>query len=123
MQPMEPVTGRTVITAYGDGGFRLGGHVFSGSVLVFPWGVQPWSPVTFDDLDRDAFQAAFERARELDFLLVGTGERQQFLPPALAAHFREAGLTVEVMATGAACRTFNALQGEDRPVGAALIAV
>jgi uncharacterized protein len=36
---------------------------------------------------------------------------------------REAGIGVEWMDTGAACRTFNVLLLEDREVAAALIAV
>ncbi len=36
---------------------------------------------------------------------------------------RRAGITVDAMDTGAACRTFNVLAGEGRRVAAALIAV
>ena len=36
---------------------------------------------------------------------------------------RERGLRIEPMTTGAAARTFNVLLGEQRKVGAALLAV
>ena len=38
-------------------------------------------------------------------------------------HSRETGLALEAMDTGAACRTYNVLLAEGRPVGAALVAV
>ena len=43
--------------------------------------------------------------------------------PGLRESLRAAGLVVEPMDTGAACRTFNLLVSEDRWVAAALIAV
>jgi uncharacterized protein len=45
------------------------------------------------------------------------------VPPALRAALRGAGIAVEPMDTGAACRTFNVLLAEGRRVAAALIAV
>jgi uncharacterized protein len=43
-------------------------------------------------------------------------------PPGLRAALRDKGLVLEWMDTGAACRTFNVLLGEDRAAVAALIA-
>jgi uncharacterized protein len=37
--------------------------------------------------------------------------------------FADAGIGLEPMTTGAACRTYNVLLAEGRPVGAALVAV
>lgn len=56
-------------------------------------------------------------------LLVGCGRRMTLLAPDLRKALRDAGLVVDVMDTGAACRTYNVLLGEKRPVAAALIAV
>ncbi len=44
-------------------------------------------------------------------------------PPALRAALRAAGVALEAMDTGAACRTFNVLVAEERRVAAALIAL
>jgi len=41
----------------------------------------------------------------------------------LRAMIREAGISVEVMSTGAAVRTYNVLLAEERAVAAAFIAV
>ena len=56
-----------------------------------------------------------------DILLLGTGEKQQFLAPRLMKPVAEAGTGLEVMDTAAACRTYNVLMAEDRHVVAALI--
>ena len=54
-------------------------------------------------------------------LVVGCGARSVFLPPPLRAGFKAAGVALEVVDTGAACRIYNVLLAESRKVGAALI--
>lgn len=56
-----------------------------------------------------------------EILLVGTGRRQHFLPPALLGPLLAAGIGVETMDTQAASRTYNILMAEGRRVVAALI--
>jgi uncharacterized protein len=67
--------------------------------------------------------AAFDRAGNLDFFLIGTGGDPWPLPEHLRLRFREVSLRVDSMPTGAAVRTFNILLAENRRVGAGLIAV
>jgi uncharacterized protein len=55
-----------------------------------------------------------------ELVLLGTGARQIFPAPSFGARFLEAGIGFEVMDTGAACRTFNVLVGEQRLVVALL---
>jgi uncharacterized protein len=59
----------------------------------------------------------------IDFLLVGTGSELRVLPAAVRAGLKEAGIGVEVMATGAAARTFNVVVSEGRRVAGAFVAV
>jgi uncharacterized protein len=59
----------------------------------------------------------------LDFLILGTGRRQELPTPGVRRAFVEAGVSLEAMDTGAACRTYNILLAEGRPVGAALVAI
>ncbi|MEM9360380.1 MAG: MTH938/NDUFAF3 family protein, partial [Pseudomonadota bacterium] len=66
---------------------------------------------------------ALEDLKAPEFLLLGTGRKQHFPTPELRAAFAEAGIGLEAMNTGAACRTYNVLLAEGRPVAAALIAV
>ena len=69
------------------------------------------------------FARLFAEAGTVEILLVGTGTDLKPLPPALRATFREARISADPMATGAAVRTYNVLLAEDRAVAAALIAV
>ncbi|MBK9956523.1 MAG: Mth938-like domain-containing protein [Rhodocyclaceae bacterium] len=54
-------------------------------------------------------------------LLLGTGRRQLFPPAPWLKPLIDLGIGVEVMDTGAACRTYNVLVAEGRDVAAALI--
>ena len=60
-------------------------------------------------------------ALEPEIVLIGTGQSQVFPPRAFLASFLRRGVGVEVMDTGAACRTYNVLMAEGRRVAAALI--
>jgi uncharacterized protein len=57
-----------------------------------------------------------------EIVLLGTGARQIFPAASFGAQFLRAGIGFEVMDTGAACRTFNVLVGEQRQVVALLLA-
>ena len=122
--PLIP-QGKQVIDAYGDGGFRVSGTRVEGSVIVFPdrlfaWGAAALAEVTVAMLD--AVTAA-GRAGQVDLLLLGTGPRMAQIDRGLRQDLRAAGVVIEVMDTGAACRTYNVLLAEGRKVAAALIAV
>jgi len=56
-------------------------------------------------------------------LLLGCGRGMGVVPREVRAALRAAGIVVEAMDTGAACRTYNVLLTEGRDVAAALIAV
>ncbi|MGI9382723.1 MAG: Mth938-like domain-containing protein [Methyloligellaceae bacterium] len=115
--------GQAPIDAYGNGGFRFAQMSHRGSLLLLPSGIYAWPVHQFDDLVGVDFERVFGEAAAIDFLLLGTGEKQQFPPAAIREAFATAGLGLEVMDTGAACRTYNVLLGEQRAVAAALIAV
>jgi uncharacterized protein len=115
--------GRAGLDAYGNGGFRFAGMSHRGSILCLPSGIHGWSPATVADLDRDAFAPIIAEAGAIEFLLIGTGPDIVYLDDDLRAAFREAGVRIEVMSTGAAVRTYNVMLSEDRPVAAALLAV
>ena len=57
-----------------------------------------------------------------DILILGSGKMMKRLDKDLSAALRAAGIIVEVMDSGAACRTYNVLLAEQRPVAAALFA-
>ena len=118
-----PAATPRVIDAYGNGGFRVGGEAFTGSILVLPDGsVTSWS-ADASALSPDSFTAVTATSPPPEILLLGCGPRAAFVPPPVRQHLREAGIVVDAMGTGAACRTYNVLIAEGRRVAAALIAV
>lgn len=56
-----------------------------------------------------------------EVIILGTGTRQHFLSPELQAHVLQHGVGLEVMSNDAACRTWNVLTTEDRPVVLAIM--
>jgi uncharacterized protein len=117
------VPGRHAIDAYGRGGFRFAGMSHRGSILLLPSGVSAWPVASADEIGPAAFERVFAEAPAVEFLVLGTGSGFAVVPPALRARFREAGISLDVMQTGPAVRTYNVLLAENRRVGAALIAV
>ena len=111
------------IDAYGDGGFRFAGMSHRGSLLCFPDGIWAWPVQHPAHLTESALTAAFDRSKTLDFFLIGAGRDPWILPEDLRKRFRDFSLSVDVMPTGAAVRTYNILLAENRRVGAGLIAV
>ena len=112
---------RQLIQSYGEGRFRISGTVHDGGVLVFPERTLPWPVASIRGVDSLAEVTAAEPAVEI--LLLGCGSRFETIPAALKEALREAGVMVDSMDTGAACRTYNVLVSEGRRVAAALIAI
>jgi uncharacterized protein len=111
------------IDAYGNGGFRFGGMSHRGSLICFPDGMWAWQVASVADLSEASLAPAFAHAGEIDVFLIGAGRDPWVLPAALRALFRERSISVDVMATGAAVRTYNILLAENRRAGVGLIAV
>jgi uncharacterized protein len=115
--------GQQIIQSYADGGFRVSGQVYKASVLVWPDKTVPWALASFPALEVSDFSPVFDHDPLPDVVLFGTGATQQFLQPALRQALRDKGLVIEVMDTGAACRTYNVLLAEGRRVVAAMLPV
>ena len=118
------VEGQHPVEAYGNGGFRFAGMSHRGSILLLPNGVHAWSATMTSEIQIASLATLLDLPKgAIELLLVGTGAELVPLSPALRVKLREAGMTSEPMATGAAARTYNILLGEGRRVGAALLAV
>ena len=122
---MEPARfpGRAPIDAYGSGGFRFADMSHRGSILVLPSAIEAWAVNAPGEVTVASFRRLLDEAAPIDILLVGTGPSLALLPAEAMAALRAAGLEPDLMATGAAVRTFNVLLSEGRQVAAALIAV
>ncbi len=115
--------GRAPIDAYGNGGFRFADMSHRGSILCLPSGIYAWLPTRPSELNPGAFAPVLAEKEALSLLLLGTGPRQHMPGAEVRRVFAEARIGLEVMDTGAACRTYNVLLAEGRPAGAALLAV
>jgi len=112
--------GQNLITASGDGYIAINGVRHEASLLLLPDQIEPgWGAAGFDALSARDFADIAEIGCEV--LLFGTGRRQRFPRPALLQPLMAARIGVEVMDTGAACRTYNILMAEGRKVAAALL--
>ena len=117
--PIIPA-GRQVIDSYGPGGFHVSGAGYDGPILVFPETTVAWSVTSFADVSIETLRPVIEHGG-IRILLLGCGRRMEFVSPALRQALRGAGIVLDAMDTGAACRTYNILLSEERPVAAALL--
>ena len=116
---LDPGSGRYLITGYRAGSVLVNGEAHEHSLIVTPERIVAWRPLTIDDLGAEDLAAIALLAPEI--VLIGTGSRLRFPGAALLARLTDAGIGVECMDTGAACRSFAVLSAEGRRVAAALI--
>lgn len=108
------------LTGYGPGWIEVNRVRHAQAVLVLPRGeVRPWDLPDWQALAAGDFEAMLALGPEV--VLLGTGSRQRFAHPRLYACLSAARIGLEMMDTGAACRTYNILMSEGRQVLAALI--
>ncbi len=119
LTPLIPA-GRQFIERYAASGFRISGEIYAGPVLVFPDRTLSWAVAEDAALSWEALQPVIENGG-VQILLLGLGRRMMAMPAELRARLRGVGIGLEAMDTGAACRTYNVLLAEDRPVAAALL--
>ncbi|WP_319569392.1 Mth938-like domain-containing protein [Cohaesibacter marisflavi] len=115
--------GHDPIDFYGNGGFRFGEMSHQGAILFLPSGVHRWDVETVNALTTDHFEKLLAESRDIELLILGTGNLIVPLAQSLANHIRQAGIKLDIMDTGAAVRTLNILLSEDRAVAAALFPV
>ena len=112
--------GGQLINSYGDGGFRISGRRYEGSVLVLFDRVVPINVLRINDLTPQFVDEFKGPAPQI--LLVGCGDSMGLVPNDVTVALRDRGVVVEPMDTGAACRTYNVLLTEGRRAAALLIA-
>jgi uncharacterized protein len=113
-------TSGNVIRSYSPGEISLRDTVFTSHVIISQEQIiSDWNPPAVDQLSIADFAPALEL--KPDIILFGTGLQQRFPDISLLTEIMRSGVAIEVMDTTAACRTFNVLIGEYRPVVAALL--
>ncbi len=114
---------RNYIDHYGDGGFRIGGERYEGSVIVAPEQIWPWAVSVMAELTAESVADIFSADPPVDLLLIGCGAKVARVPPDVRDALKSKAIFADGMDTGAACRTYNVLMAEERRVAAALIAI
>ena len=94
-----------------------------GSLLCLPEGIWAWPVAAITALTDEALGLVFARAGDLDFFILGTGAEPWIVPSRIRDRFRAAHISLDVMTTAPAVRTYNVMLMESRRVGAGLIAV
>lgn len=106
------------ITAYDPGSVRVGEATFTQSIaLAHATAARDWAHT--GELDAAALQAGTQL--DCEILIIGTGPTHRFPRPEALRPLIEARIGFEVMASRAACRTYNVLLGEGRKVGLLLV--
>jgi uncharacterized protein len=115
----ETLAGINLVRAHSPGEIRVGETVIRHSCLLRADRLVQWRPRTLDALTLEDLEPIFELQPEI--VVLGTGTRQRFPDAKLLGSVLARGIGCEVMNTAAACRTYNVLVSEDRPVVAALL--
>ena len=107
------------IRAYARGEIIVNEKRITESVIISATDILPWPPGSLEALTPEHLEIILEQQPEV--VILGTGDTLTFPAPEIAAVIQTQGIGLEVMATDAACRTFNVLLSEDRHVVAGLI--
>ena len=110
---------RNKIDAYSTGQITIANRAYTASLLVSPDTiVTDWPPQTFPELTTSHVEQILTLTPEI--VIMGTGNTLIFPTRTLLQPITEGSIGIEIMDTGAACRSYNFLLGEGRHVVAAL---
>ena len=111
-----------LVRHYSPGELRVGQAAYEYSLIITPReGARRWEPQDFESLQIEHIEAFLEQEPQPELILLGTGERQRFLPREYMAPLINARIGVEVMTSAAAARTWNIVLSEGRQALAALL--
>ena len=109
-----------LITGYSDSFIEVNKQRHAKNLIVMPQElILDWDAKTFTDLNEQHLTKISDLNPEV--VLLGVGEKHQFLHPKIYQALTTKGIPLESMTTAAACRTYNILMSEGRNVLAALI--
>ncbi len=110
------------INSYEQGAIQIGNQRFVDSFIITPsLVINNWPPQSFSDIASHHLDQLIEMKPEL--ILLGTGRKQQFPDNDLLSSVAKFHIGLEVMDTGAACRSYNILLEEGRNVAAAILMI
>ncbi len=115
-----------LISHYGPGVLAVNGNEYTSNLLITQDTVlENWVDGDIKQVSEESFAPLLNMAPEArpEIVLLGSGEAHVFPDMKILAALKQQGLTVEVMNTRAACRTYSVLVSEYRSVAAALIQI
>ncbi len=118
-----PSSSIQIVESYGPGGFRISGVRHEGALLVTPEATTTIEAVSVADLTISNLALLIAPNANIELLLLGGGSAMQIPAVQLRDDLRSNGIALEPMDTGAACRTYNVLVGENRRVAAVLLPI
>jgi uncharacterized protein len=110
-----------LIRSYGPGRFLIGQREWRSPILVTATFTTAWDVTRAEELSLDTLAPLKEAPTPTELLVLGCGPRAIFVAPAVRAALKGAGMALEVVDTGSACRIYNVLLAESRRVAAALV--
>jgi len=116
----DNTVGGNLIRAYQPGQVQIRDDYYVASLIVSRDRLlTDWQPRHIGELQSRHLQTILEIKPEV--VLLGTGDHQVFPEPETFITLMDLGIGFEVMDNAAACRTYNILLAEERPVALALI--
>lgn len=121
---LDSASSKYPIRSYQPGQIQINDEIITTSIIVTPEIlVNPWRPQQLNELNSEDIERILELKPRPTIVLLGTGQTLKFPPTSLLASLYQHQIGVEVMDTGAACRTFMVLSSEGRKVAAALLII
>ncbi len=109
-----------IITRYGSGFVDVRDERHTRSIFVFPdQPVEPWACDQIGAVTTDNLATLIDYRPEL--VVIGSGPEFAFPDIQVQLDLQQRGIGCEIMASAAACRTYNVLVSERRRVVAALL--
>jgi uncharacterized protein len=117
---ITPVVAKSkqLITGYGKGGFKINQEWVEGSLLVLPDRYVAWPCENYSSDPVEAFMRILPEIKAIELLIVGLDPSFPRPPDLFRQALRDLKISLEIMNTGAACRTYSVLLSEERKVGA-----
>ena len=110
-----------IIRAYAAGSITTSHETVTHSVVLAAGSIAPWAPASAAAISVADIEQLIALGPEV--ILIGTGANLVFPSPSALAPARARRIGIEVMDTGAACRTYNLLTTDGRKVVAGLLMI
>jgi uncharacterized protein len=113
-------SGGYLVEGYGSDGIRIQGRSYRTGLILTPDRIiEGWGPEDASRLTIEHVAALLEL--EPQVIVIGTGRAQVFPDPSVYSAVARGRVGLELMDSGAACRTYNILMSEGRRVVAGLM--